>query len=188
MTGARFDARYGRGLVGPLQIDVPDRLPGGLWGPPPATGLVSWDMQGAPLSGFGPVDRNLAGLMRAEWPIPVRWELQIALALTHISGGNGEHIWSPGDFRLFLQIRSYVESASATQDVVLEYGPGIYPLIQNIVWSENKPLTYALTAQRIEAEVLSIEDNGIGGQAIHGATYRWAVAFLPALTSAGWPA
>lgn len=187
MTGQRWDSRFGRGRTGPLQIDVPVRLPGGLWGPPPATGIVSWDAQGNPESGFGVIPSASSGLTRAEWPLSVRWEVQVALSLQCLGGGNNpNYSFGPGDFRLFFQMMSYVESASARQELVLEYGPGIYPAVQNLVYSEGKPSTYVLTGQRIELSVLNIEDNGLVQLA--GSSWRWTVSFLPALTASGWPA
>lgn len=188
MSRAPWPSAFGRGQAPPLQIDVPQRLPGGLWGPPPATGIVSYDNQGNPAGGFGTVPASARGMARAEWPIPVRWEIQVGLSLQCVAGAGGSFEFSPGDFRLFWQLQSYTESASASQELVLEYGAGIYPAVQNWKFSEVKPSTYVLTAQRIEMQVLYIEDNGIGSSQIHDTSWRWSVSFMPALTASGWPA
>lgn len=190
MSGQSWDPRYGRSRTGPLQISTPVRLPGGIWGPPPASGVVSYGAQGEPVSGFGVVESSANGMARAEWPFPVRWEIQAALSFALVSGGIGANNFefSPGDFRIFIELTSFIESASAKQSLVLEYGAGIYPMVQNLVFKEAIPSTYVLTAQRVEMRVLSIEDNGIGSTQVWNSSWRWNVNFLPALASAGWPA
>lgn len=79
-----------RRVIGQLGIDVPARLPGGVWGAPPLTITFAWDGNGFLLAGFGaappvPVGTGLdipaaiaqQATMQAEMAWPQQWSLQV---------------------------------------------------------------------------------------------------------------
>ena len=194
MTGQRADNRFGRSRVGPLQALTPTRLPGGVWGPPPITGLVSFNVQGAPLTGFGALDPATvsASLVRAEWPMPGRWEAQIFLGLERVSyTGNPPAPFPswPGvadalSVNGLLQWR--IESAQAELPINLPLGPGPYPLTAALAGVPGLGATLPIMAQQVEARFLTVTGNG--DPQLANQTWRWSVNFLLGLTSAGWPA
>lgn len=194
MTGQRGDGRFGRGRVGPLQAVTPTRLPGGVWGPPPVSGLVSFDAQGVPSSGYGGIDATSvsSSLVRAEWPLPVRWETQIFLDLQRVS-----YVGNPpapaadwpapvGAFNLRGLLQWRIESAAAQLVIELPYGPGLYPLVAALQGAPGLGPTFAIMAQQVESRFLSVE--GIGDPSLANTTWRYSASILLGLTSAGWPA
>lgn len=195
MSGQSRDARYGRGRVGPLQAVTPIRLPGGVWGPPPASGVVSFDAQGVPVAGVGPIDPTVvsSSLARSEWPLPVRWEAQLFLGLERLSYvGNPPApapTWpavNPAAFSVEGLLQWRIESAQAELAVNLPLGPGVYPLVPALAGVPGLGATFALIAQQVECRMVRV--TGIGDPALANTTWRWSVAFLLGLTSAGWPA
>jgi hypothetical protein len=194
MTGQRGDSRFGRGRVGPLQAVTPTRLPGGVWGPPPVSGLVSFDAQGTPSSGYGAIDATSvsSSLVRAEWPLPVRWEVQVFLDLQRIAYvGNPPAPppdWSApiGAFGVRGLLQWRIESASAQLPIDLVLGPGLYPLTAAIQGVPGLGATFAFMAQQVEARFLTVD--GIGDPSLANSTWRYSASFLVGLTSAGWPA
>lgn len=194
MTGQRGDGRFGRGRVGPLQAVTPTRLPGGVWGPPPVSGLVAFDAQGNPSSGYGAIDATSvsSSLVRAEWPLPVRWEAQIYLDLQRVSYvGNPpapppDWVAPVGAFNVRGLLQWRIESAAAQQVIELPYGPGLYPLVVAIAGVPGFGSTLAIMAQQVEARFTSVA--GIGDPSLANSTWRYSASFLLGLTSAGWPA
>ena len=195
MTGQRWDGRYGRGRTGPLQAETPIRLPGGVWGPPPVVGTVSFDNNGFPLAGFGKLDplQRSNSLARTEWPLPVRWELQYYLSLTRVSFNPLAPVpeqWpapvNAFSIRGLLQWR--IESAAAEQQIELPFGPGLYPflLAQNAVPGFQGLTTFAVVAQQIETQIFEIA--GIGDPSLGGSTWQYSCCPMIGLTSAGYPA
>jgi len=196
MTGQRWDSRFGRARVGPLQADVPTRLPGGLWGPPAATGIVSFDPNGGPLDGWGVVSSANATLGQSEWPIPVRWEVQANVSLSLASGTVVGNVWPQNSattaFAARIRVISSVESATGIDEVDLAFGPGLYPARNNFhhVLQPNRPYpwsqSYVYTAQTLRFELVSLTGQVENGLA--STSWNWSISILPALTSAGWPA
>ena len=187
----RGDPRFGRGRVGPLQAVTPTRLPGGVWGPPATTGIISFDSQGVPLEGFGPVPAGTVALTsaRAEWPLPVRWEVQLFLAVA-LKDYKGTPPAPPPDWSLnalaiegLLQWR--VESAQAEQPLGLVYGPGLYPFLAAINGVPGLSSTFPLIAQQVETRVVRV--GGTGHPSLADTSWEWSVSTILGLTSAGWP-
>lgn len=196
VTGSRFDPRFGRARVGPLQADVPVRLPGGLWGPPAATGIVEYDPNGGPTNGWGAVAPANATLGQTEWPIPVRWEVQASVQLALVSGTVLNNQWPQNSattaFQARFRVISSVESATGVDEVDLEFGPGLYPARNNVhhQLQPNRPYpwsqSYVYTASTLRFELVSL--TGQVEAALASTSWRWSISILPALTSAGWPA
>ena len=194
MTRAAWPSAFGRGRAGPLQIDVPQRLPGGLWGPQPIRGQVSWDAQGAPINpatGLGVPVLNVSladtsqSLLQAEWPIPTRWELQFSLDLACIAGGPATWGAAPGAFDVVGSIESSVESAMVTQVVALPFGPGCYPLTAAINGVPGLTTTFPVIGQFVRLRVSRI--TAVIDPTLAGQTWAWTFSALCGLTSAGWP-
>ena len=195
MTRAAWPSAFGRGRSAPLQIEVPQRLPGGLWGPQPIGGTVSWDAQGAPINpttgiGVAQLDLSLAdtsqNLLQAEWPIPTRFELQLGLTLSCVAGGPATWSAAAGAFSVLGRIEGNVESAQVTQNVNLFFGPGAYPLTAAINGVPGLGSTFPVMAQVVRVridQVRALPDFTLAGQ-----TWAWTVSALCGLTSAGWPA
>ena len=186
MTRAAWPSAFGRGRNAPLQIDVPQRLPGGIWGPTPLTGVVSWDGNGNPTAqGVQSLAATTQSLLRAEWPIPTRWELQIQLALSPVSNAT---TWTGAGGVLLLlgSLESSVESAAVVQEVRLgEYGPGVYPLTAAVNGVQGLGATFPVIGQTVILKVDGVEqgpDLNLANQ-----TWRWTVSAVCGLTSAGWP-
>lgn len=190
MSGQAPDNRFGRGRVGPLQAVLPTRLPGGIWGPPAATGTVTWDANGGPIAGFGLVPASAATLGQTEWPIPCRWEVQANLSLTKLSGPGGTTFPATGlAFRPHIQIVSSVESAAGLDEYELRWGAGLYPSHNaNHQLGQVQPFwqTWVFSAQTLRFRLDRIE-GGINAN-LAGQTWGWSISILPCLTSAGWPA
>jgi len=186
MTRAAWPSAFGRGRSGPLQVDVPQRLPGGIWGPTPITGVVSWDVQGNPtVQGVQSLNATTQSLLRAEWPIPTRFELQLQLALAPVAGGATTWSGSPGALNLLGSIESSVESASVTQEVNLLFGPGVYPLTAAQAGVMGLSNTFPVIGQTVIAKVdrvLQTPDLALANQ-----SWRWTVSAVCGLLSAGWP-
>ena len=188
MTGQRWDPRYGRGRTGPLQADVPIRLPGGVWGAVPATGFLTYDTNGTPRppgTQSGPVTGQNRILCQSEWPIPCRWELQFGVQL------EGPAPWTSlantDAFIAHFSVHAFVESASYVWKIpVGGSGPGVYPY-QRDVANGFSPTggTFPLIAQslRIELERLEINTDSF----LADTRWQWSVVPLLGLTSAGWP-
>jgi len=196
MSGQQWDGRYGRGRVGPLQALTPVRLPGGVWGPPPATGTVTFNAQGFPSAGVGAVPASVvsSSTARAEWPMPVRWEAQLWLGIERVSyTGNPPApvpVWpiptnNTVAFSVNGSLQWRIESAQANLPVQLPLGPGVYPFKPAVLGAPGLGATFALIAQQVEFSVLSVE--GIGDPLLANSTWQWTVSFLLGLTSAGWP-
>jgi len=194
MSGTRWDGRYGRGRVGPLQAETPVRLPGGIWGPPPIVGRVTFDNNGIPTSGLGRIDptQRAQSLARTEWPFPVRWELQYYLSLTRVAFNPlvpvPEQWPAPAGALTVTGLAQWrIESASAEQVISLAFGPGVYPFV---LASQGIPgfasTTFAVVAQQIETQIVEI--SGTGDPSLGGSTWEWSCCPMIGLTSAGWPA
>lgn len=194
MTRAAWPSAFGRGRSAPLQIEVPQRLPGGLWGPQPIGGSVSWDNQGAPINpttgnGVNVLELSLAdtsqSLLQAEWPIPTRFELQFGLTLSCVAGGPATWTAATEAFSVLGRIEGNVESAQVTQVISLPFGPGAYPLLAAVNGVPGLGSTFPVIAQVIRVRidrVRALPDFTLAGQ-----TWAWSVSALCGLTSAGWP-
>jgi hypothetical protein len=187
MSRAPWPAAFGRGRSAPLQIDVPQRLPGGIWGPTPIGGTVSWDAQGVPV---GPSSINLTAIsnanqLRAEWPIPVRWELQFWLSLQCLTTDipwNGQ----VGSLVMIGAIETSVESATIVQEVQLSFGPGVYPLTAAFNGVAGLGSTFPVIGQTVITRINRLE---LGNdQNLAGTTWAWKVNTVAGLTASGWPA
>lgn len=186
MTRAAWPAAFGRGRSGPLQINVPQRLPGGIWGPQPISGTVSWDAQGLPtVVGPQSLVQTSQSLLRAEWPVPTRWELQLGLQLVCIQGGATAWNGATGALNLRGSIESSVESASVTQAVQLIFGPGVYPLTAAVQGINGLSSTFPVIGQYLVARIDSLEQQP--DVALASTTWQWTVSCVCGLTSAGWP-
>lgn len=186
MTGARFPSSFGRAQAGPLQVSIPSRLPGGLWGPQPISGVVSWDANGAPLvSGFQSLDASSQSLLQTEWPIPTRWEIQLSLSLVCLQGGLTA--WVGSNFALNVQghIDSSVESAAIRTDVSLPFGPGPYPLIAAVNGIQGLGSTFPVIGQTVRLRIDGLTQTF--DPSLSGSTWQWTVNAVAGLTSAGWP-
>ena len=185
MTGARWPQAFGRAQAGPLQATIPSRLPGGLWGPQPIGGIVEWDAQGFPLTPTVSLAGTSGGLLQTEWPIPTRWEIQIGLTLTCLTGPQS---WNgaANAFNVRGTIVSSVESSQVTQQVDLPFGPGVYPFQAAINGIPGLQGTFAVIGQTVRIRL----DNVFCGADVNLASTRWAwnVQSVCGLTSAGWPA
>ena len=184
MTGTRFPSAFGRAQAGPLQVSIPSRLPGGLWGPQPIGGVVEWDANGGPLTPTVNLASTSQALLQSEWPIPTRWELQLGLTLTCLTGPqawNGQ----TGAFDLRGSITSSVESAEVVQAVQLSFGPGVYPLTAAVNGIPGLSSTFPVIGQTVRVKFDSI----LCGLDFNLASTRWAwsVSTVCGLTSAGWP-
>ena len=131
---------------------------------------------------------------RSEWPIPVRWECQFWLGIERVSytgnPPNPSPVWpipvtNTAAFSVNGLLQSRIESAQATLPVELPLGVGLYPFKFATNGVPGLGATLPLVAQQIEFSVLSVE--GIGDPALANTEWRWTVAFLLGLTSAGWP-
>jgi len=195
MTRAAWPSAFGRGRAAPLQVDVPQRLPGGIWGPPPISGRIAWDAQGLPIDpatgipGQGNVLVSLAStsqsLLQAEWPIPTRWELQLGLELSCVAGGPATWQGATGALNIRGHIESSVESASVSQGVQLLFGPGVYPLQAAVNGIAGLSSTFPVIGQVVRVKLDEVEaapDLNLAGQ-----TWAWTVNVVAGLTSAGWP-
>lgn len=186
MTRAAWPSAFGRGRAAPLQVDVPQRLPGGIWGPPPIGGTVSWDAQGLPV---GPTTISLAAtsqsLLQAEWPVPTRWELQLGLELSCIAGGPATWNGATGSLNIKGHIESSVESAMVSQGVQLIFGPGVYPLQAAVNGIPGLSSTFPVMGQVVRVK---IDEVVLGPDlALAGQSWAWTVQCVCGLTSAGWP-
>jgi hypothetical protein len=185
MTGGRFPSAFGRAQAGPLQVSIPSRLPGGLWGPQPIGGIVEWDGQGTALN----PDTNLAAttsqsLLQSEWPIPTRWELQLGLTLTNLTNGvpwNG----AVAAFDLRGSIVSSVESAEVSQEARLVFGPGVYPLTAAINGVPGLSATFGVVGQTVRVRFDRLICNN--DLALAGTRWAWSVSTVCGLLSSGWP-
>lgn len=194
MTRAAWPAAFGRGRTGPLQVDVPARLPGGLWGPQPVSGTIAWDNQGAPIDpatgiGVNALTLSLANtnqaLLQAEWPIPTRWELQIGLELTCIAGGPTIWTAAAGALNIIGHVESSVESAMVSQQVQLVYGPGVYPLQAAVQGIPGLASTFPVIGQTVRARIDELR--ALPDATLVNTAWRWTVSSVCGLTSAGWP-
>jgi len=194
VTRAAWPAAFGRGRAAPLQVDVPQRLPGGLWGPQPISGTVAWDNQGAPInpatgSGVNVLDLSLAdtsqALLQAEWPIPTRFELQLGLSLSCVAGGPASWNAAAQAFTVLGSIEGSVESATVTQVVSLPFGPGAYPLLAAINGVPGLSTTFPVIAQVVRVRLTSVR--ALPDLTLAGQTWAWTVNAVCGLTSAGWP-
>lgn len=187
MTRAAWPSAFGRGRSAPLQIDVPQRLPGGIWGPTPIGGTVSWDPNGGVI---GPTSIDLTAIsnanqLRAEWPIPVRWELQIFLSLECLTSNiqwNGQ----TGSLLVLGAIETSVESATVVQVVQLPFGPGVYPLTAAINGVPGLSATFPVIGQTVISRITRLElANDLG---LASTSWAWKVNTVCGLLSSGWPA
>ena len=196
MTRAAWPSAFGRGRAGPLQVDVPQRLPGGIWGPPPIAGTVSWDANGFPIDPAtgapavgGVLVSSLAdttqSLLQAEWPLPTRWELQVGLGLTCIKGGPAQWSAPTGTFNVRGVLESRVESAMVSQVIDLAFGPGVYPLTAAQAGILGLSNTFPVIGQVVRVRLTDVV---LGSDAILAdQTWSWNVNVLCGLLSAGWP-
>lgn len=193
MTGQRWDGRAARGRVGPLSVSTPTRLPGGLWGPAPITGSVTWDANGFPINPATGTPSAIItipltdsqSLLQTEWPIPTRWELQIGLDLACLAGGPATWNADPGALRIIGSIQSSVESASVVQPIDLFFGPGVYPLQAAVNGVPGLGSTFPVVGQTVRVRIERVIADQ--SDALSGKTWGWTVNALAGLTSAGWP-
>lgn len=193
MTRARFPDAFSRSRSGPLQVTVPSRLPGGLWGPPPIGGTVSFDPNGFPLDpatgGPQPIvlislAETSRSLLQTDWPIPTRWELQFGLSLTCITGGFSTWPGAVGTFALTGAITGSVESSSVTQVFSLVNGPGAYPFQAAVSGVSGLGSTFPIVAQQVRVQADSItlaSDPAL--QTLAGSTWAYSFSALAGLTS-----
>jgi hypothetical protein len=184
MTGARFPQAFGRAQAGPLQVSIPSRLPGGLWGPQPISGVVEWDAQGDPSVRKVSLQGTSQSLLQTEWPIPTRWELQLGLALTCLNGSQAFN-GATGSFNLRGAIVSSVESAEVSQAVELVFGPGVYPLVAAVNGVLGLGSTFAVVGQTVRVRFDRIDL--APDRALASTRWAWTVQTVCGLTSAGWP-
>ncbi len=138
------------------------------------------------MNGEQSLNSTTQSLLRAEWPIPTRFELQIQLALSAVAGGVTTWTGNSGALNLIGSIESSVESASVTQEVNLLFGPGVYPLTAAINGGiQGLSATFPVIGQTVILKfdrVLQTPDVALAGQ-----TWRWTVSAVCGLLSAGWP-
>lgn len=193
MTRAAWPSSFGRGRSAPLQVDVPQRLPGGTWGAPPASGTLVYDAQGLPIvkNGSTVTGSASAGLCQAEWPMPCRWECQLGVSIEPINGNvPWNNLASSDVFRIFWQIVASVESAAFPYIYVAgRVGPGLYPYAyneQNPGFNPTGGSTLVFMAQTLRASIVRFEVNADVNLA--NTQWAWSSTCLLGLTSSGVPA
>jgi hypothetical protein len=148
---------------------------------------VSWDVQGLVV---GPSSIDLTAIsnanqLRAEWPIPVRWELQFWLSLqcltTNIQWGG-----VPGSFTVIGAIETSVESATVVQEIQLSFGPGVYPLTAAFNGVPGLGSTFPVIGQTVITRINRLQ---LGNDLLlAGTSWAWKVNTVCGLTASGWPA
>lgn len=148
---------------------------------------MSWDAQGLVV---GPSSIDLTAIsnanqLRAEWPIPVRWELQLWLSLQCLTTDipwNGQ----PGSLSVFGAIETSVESATVVQGVALTFGPGVYPLTAAVNGVPGLGSTFPVIGQTVITRIARLElGNDVG---LASTSWAWKVNTVCGLTASGWPA
>lgn len=192
MTGARFPSAFGRGQAGPLQVSIPSRLPGGLWGTPPARGTLVFDANGFPSSAGTVTGPFSAGaLAQTEWPIPTRWEVQLGVNIEPLAGTSTpwNQLANTDVFLVNWEITASIESAEFTlRYPAARVGPGLYPLAFNLQNFGDNPTggaTLVLMGQTIRARIADFVVQPDGNLA--NTSWSWSATALIGLTSSGWP-
>lgn len=192
MTGQRRPPGYGRVRTEPLQLAVPSRLPGGVWGQTPLTGTFQYDSNGFPFdpNTGGPsaqvvydLRNGSQNLSQTEWPIPTRWEIQIGLTITCIAGGAGPWPGATGTLNLQGTIETAIESASAVQAIQLVNGPGVYPFVAALAGVLGLGPTFPVIAQQVRVRfdrLTLLADPALSGPAT---TWSWSVSTMIGLTA-----
>lgn len=194
MTGQRKQPGYGRLLDGPLQLAVPRRLPGGVWGSPPLTGRFSFDGNGIPidpangLPSFFTVLIDVRNDLRAlqsqtEWPIPTRWELQIGVLIEPDTELGTAIPWPGINAASFLgSIDTSIESASVAQP--LQLGPGVWPLVAAQANTPGLTATFPVVAQQVRVSFFQVVLNQDRNLAIGQTTnWVWKISTMIGLTA-----
>lgn len=193
MTGQRRPPGYGRAIDAPLQLAVPRRLPGGVWGQQPLTGTFTYDANGFPLdpaTGLptSSVVIDLAntsqGLSQTEWPIPTRWEIQIGLVLTCTNGAFPS--WPGANQTAAFQggIETAIESAGIVQPINLNLGPGVYPFVAASAGVLGLSATFPVVAQQVRVRFLQLQlvsDPNLAAQI--SSTWAWSISTMIGLTA-----
>lgn len=194
MTGQRRPPGYGRAIDGPLQLAVPRRLPGGVWGQAPLTGTFSYDGNGFPLNPSTGAPQNLVvidlgstsqGLTQTEWPIPTRWEIQVGLTLTCTNGVFSSWPGALQTANFQGAIETAIESASVVQPLALNLGPGVYPFLAASLGVTGLGVTYPVVAQQVRVRYLQVQLNADPNLSTGGvsSTWAWSVATMIGLTA-----
>lgn len=148
---------------------------------------MSWDAQGLVV---GPSSIDLTAIsnanqLRAEWPIPVRWELQLWLSLQCLTTDipwNGQ----PGSLSVIGAIETSVESATVVQPVQLSFGPGVYPLTAAVNGVPGLSSTFPVIGQTVITRINRLQlGNDVG---LANTSWAWKVNTVCGLTASGWPA
>jgi len=143
-------------VIGALAVDYPERLPGGVWGPPPLSWTMSWNVNGQPSitwsdGSTGPtVPQSIRDVCtaRAEQPIPCVWAIQWLVAA---SSPPPQAPSAPISVRV--RVTWGVESARAEMVIPIAWSGAQYELVP--VSSGQQYL--ALAAQQIQIEPVSID-------------------------------
>jgi len=197
VTGQRRPPGYGRTLDDPLQLAVPRRLPGGVWGQVPLTSGFSYDGNGIPidpatgLPALGGVIIDVSQDLRAlqaqtEWPIPTRWELQFGFAINPdtASGTGAQWTGGPNAAIVFGTIDTSIESAAVSQQLALTAGPGVYPFQAAQAGTLGLQATFPVVAQQVRVRVGAIVLNQDPGLALGTTTtWRWSISTMVGLTA-----
>lgn len=192
MTGQRRPPGYGRAIDAPLQLAVPRRLPGGVWGQQPLTGTFSYDANGFPIdpatqapAGSVLIDLSSTsqGLTQTEWPIPTRWEIQIGLVITCVNGTFSS--WPGASQTAGFQggIETAIESAGIVQPISLIFGPGVYPFVAASAGIPGLSATFPVVAQQVRVRYQRVElvsDPNLSGLP---STWAWSINTMIGLTA-----
>lgn len=192
MTGQRRPPGYGRAIDAPLQLAVPRRLPGGVWGQQPLTGTFTYDANGFPIdpatglptsSVVIDLSSTSQGLSQTEWPIPTRWEIQIGLGLVCTNGAFSK--W-PGTTGANFEggIETAIESAGVVQPITLNFGPGVYPFIAAVQGVPGLGSTFPVVAQQVRVRYLKLQlnsDQNLSGPI--SSTWAWSINTMIGLTA-----
>jgi len=126
-----------------------------------------------------------ANQLRAEWPIPVRWELQLWLSLQCLTNDT-PWVGAQGSLSVIGAIETSVESATVVQRVQLSFGPGVYPLTAAVAGVPGLGSTFPVIGQTVITRIDRLElDNDL---ALANTSWAWKVNTVCGLTASGWPA
>jgi len=196
VTGQRRPPGYGRTLDDPLQLAVPRRLPGGVWGQVPLGGVFSFDQNGSPIdpaTGLPAavvvldVSNDLRSLQaQTEWPIPTRWELQFGVSIGPDTASGTGATWTggPATASFFGTLDTSIESASVSQQLVFNNGIGVYPFTAAQTGVAGLGVTFPVIAQQVRVRfggIVLVQDPALALGVT--TTWRWSISTMVGLTA-----
>jgi hypothetical protein len=162
-----------RRVTGPASIDVPRRLPGGVWGPPPIEARLQYSSNGTPTvtwrdgatGAMVPSSIRDATAARAEMGWPQLFALQIAVVGDKPPPQNPQQ-----DIVVRARVTWAVESAESSVNI------GVPWTGTDEVWPAALGNTYlALPAQRVSVEWIGVDASTDAGLALYATVLRATV-------------